>query len=252
MPPGLPDFIRKWAGVDAMPEVHATLEVVVDGTPVRVVFTRHPRAVRYRLTLCRDGSARCTIPRRGSMAEAHKFVGRSHAWLAERLRIEATRPKPQREWRIGTAVWFRGEPTCLELAPTGNRLRLGDAEFPPPRVPSEDLRPHVERRLRLLAAVELPVRVHELAAVHGLAFRSVSVRNQRSRWGSCSPRHGISLNWRLVQTPAFVRDYIVLHELAHTRHLNHSDRFWAEVARLCPAHAEAERWLKTRGEELIG
>jgi len=72
----------------------------------------------------------------------------------------------------------------------------------------------------------------------------VSVRNQRSRWGSCS-RHGtISLNWRLVQTPTFVRDYIILHELAHLKEMNHSKRFWREVARLCPDFGRAERWLK--------
>ena len=83
----------------------------------------------------------------------------------------------------------------------------------------------------------------------GIAFgqirvQRVTVRNQRSRWGSCSRRGTISLNWRLVQTPEFVRDYIVLHELAHLREMNHSPRFWREVARLCPNFAEAEKWLK--------
>jgi predicted metal-dependent hydrolase len=72
----------------------------------------------------------------------------------------------------------------------------------------------------------------------------VTVRNQRSRWGSCSRRGTISLNWRLVQAPGFVRDYLVLHELAHLKEMNHSRRFWSEVARLCPDFAEAERWLK--------
>ena len=70
------------------------------------------------------------------------------------------------------------------------------------------------------------------------------MRNQRSRWGSCSRRGTISLNWRLVQTPAYVRDYLVLHELAHLKEMNHSRRFWREVERLCPGFREAERWLK--------
>jgi len=74
--------------------------------------------------------------------------------------------------------------------------------------------------------------------------RRITVRNQRSRWGSCSRRGTISLNWRLVQTPVFVRDYLVLHELAHLKEMNHSRRFWDEVARLCPGFREAERWLK--------
>jgi hypothetical protein len=95
-----------------------------------------------------------------------------------------------------------------------------------------------------LAKRELPVRVFELAALHELPAKRVSVRNQRSRWGSCS-RHGTtSLNWRLVQAPVFVRDYIILHELAHLKQMNHSRRFWREVTRLCPEFTLAERWLK--------
>jgi predicted metal-dependent hydrolase len=106
----------------------------------------------------------------------------------------------------------------------------------------------VEKHLCKLAAQELPVRVAELAREHRFVVRRVSVRNQRSRWGSCS-RHGtISLNWRLVQTPIFVRDYIILHELAHLKEMNHSRRFWREVARLCPDFARAEHWLKEHSD----
>jgi predicted metal-dependent hydrolase len=70
------------------------------------------------------------------------------------------------------------------------------------------------------------------------------VRNQRTRWGSCSPRGVVSLNWRLVQVPEAVRDYVILHELAHRRHMNHSERFWDEVRRLCPDFEVSERWLR--------
>src|SRR5205085_6010511 len=107
-----------------------------------------------------------------------------------------------------------------------------------------DLRLLVERHLWRLAARELHVRVLELAALHQIPVQRVTVRNQRSRWGSCSRRGTISLNWRLVQTPEFVRDYIVLHELAHLSEMNHSSRFCSEVARLCPNFEEAEKCLR--------
>jgi hypothetical protein len=106
------------------------------------------------------------------------------------------------------------------------------------------LPPEAEAHIRIRAASELPARLFELAGIHGFAVTSVSVRNQRTRWGSCSPSGRISLNWRLVQVPTAVRDYVLLHELAHLRHLNHSARFWRELARLCPHHAEARRWLR--------
>ena len=104
--------------------------------------------------------------------------------------------------------------------------------------------------MRQLAAQELPARVRELAAAHGVEVARVSVRNQKSRWGSCSRRGTISLNWRLIQTPVAVRDYIILHELAHRRQMNHSEKFWQEVARLCPDYLPAERWLKQHAKLL--
>jgi len=110
------------------------------------------------------------------------------------------------------------------------------------RLPAE-----VEAHLRRAAARELPARLGELARAHGFAVAAVSVRNQRTRWGSCSRSGRISLNWRLVQMPPDVRDYVLLHELTHLRHPNHSPRFWRELARLCPHHAEARRFLRTAG-----
>jgi len=114
------------------------------------------------------------------------------------------------------------------------------------RVSSERLPPHAEAQLRRQADVELRPRLAELAAEHGLAVTRVSIRGQRSRWGSCSPSGTISLNWRLAQLPPAVRDYVLIHELAHLRHLNHSARFWKEVARMCPGYTEARAWLRAR------
>ncbi len=90
----------------------------------------------------------------------------------------------------------------------------------------------------------------ELAKLHAISAVRVLVRNQKSRWGSCSRRGTISLNWRLIQTPGDVRDYIILHELAHRRQMNHSDQFWQEVAHLCPDYLKAERWLKQNAKLL--
>jgi predicted metal-dependent hydrolase len=149
----------------------------------------------------------------------------------------------------GSEILFRGESARLEVDAEGQNVLFGGEAVQVSGV--ADFRPAIERHLRQLAARELPRRVFELAAQHQLAVRRVMVRNQRSRWGSCSRSGTISLNWRLVQTPVFVRDYIIWHELAHLKEMNHSDRFWKEVERLCPDYAEAERWLKAKGRGFL-
>jgi hypothetical protein len=113
------------------------------------------------------------------------------------------------------------------------------------------LRPVIEGDLRRVARTELIPRLHELAAQHGLRVRSVTIRNQRSRWGSCARNGTIALNFRLVQMPAAVRDYVLVHELMHLRQQNHSRRFWRLVEAACPDFRSAERWLKTAGRALF-
>ena len=111
-------------------------------------------------------------------------------------------------------------------------------------------RDSVEKILRRLAKVELPEDTFSLAKRHGFAPRRVSIRNQKTRWGSCSSTGAISLNWRLVQVPAFVRDYVILHELVHLDHLDHSTRFWERLAKGCPNLNAAEAWLKLHGNRI--
>jgi len=113
-----------------------------------------------------------------------------------------------------------------------------------------DVRAFVSAWLMARARRELPPRLQALAAEHGITVPRISIRDQRSRWGACSPTGTITLNWRLVQAPDHVRDYVLLHELMHRRELNHSRRFWRLVAAACPAHAEARRWLRKEGKLL--
>jgi predicted metal-dependent hydrolase len=108
-----------------------------------------------------------------------------------------------------------------------------------------------EPALRRRAAKELPVELLALAQVHGVTVTRVSIRNQRSRWGACSCRGSITLNWRLVLVPPHVREYVMIHELMHRREMNHSKRFWRHVAAACPRHQEAREWLLAEGQRLF-
>lgn len=109
----------------------------------------------------------------------------------------------------------------------------------------------VDRDLRARAMKELPPQLLALAAKHAIAVSRVSIRNQRSRWGSCSRSGHISLNFRLLLMPAEVREYILIHELMHVRQANHSIRFWRLVEAACPRFREAERWLRSHGASLF-
>ena len=234
------DFFRKLAGRGAPKE---SLEI--SGQKLPLVLVRHPRARRYILRLQPDGAARVTIPRGGSATEALRFAARNQAWLVQALQRQTTRPISPRRWTMGTTIFFRGEPVLIEPAAAAGsqQVRFG-SELLTVVNPHTDLRPAIEKHLRQLAAKELPPRVTALASLHQLTVQRITVRNQRSRWGSCSRRGTISLNWRLIQTPRHVQDYIILHELMHLRQMNHSARFWHEVKSVCTDYEIAEHWLK--------
>ena len=119
------------------------------------------------------------------------------------------------------------------------------AKVRPPALPRED-----RRAFRVQARRELPRRLLELAAAHGLSVARVSIRNQRTRWGSCGRDGHICLNWRLVLMPAWVRDYVLIHELMHLRRLDHSPAYWRLVAAACPQYKDARAWLRANGPAL--
>jgi predicted metal-dependent hydrolase len=108
-----------------------------------------------------------------------------------------------------------------------------------------------EPALRKRALTELPPQLLTLAAAHDISVSRVSIRNQRSRWGACSSTGAITLNWRLILVPDFVREYVMIHELMHRRELNHSKRFWRHVAAACPRYKDARTWLLTDGQALF-
>jgi predicted metal-dependent hydrolase len=155
-------------------------------------------------------------------------------------------------WAVGTRVLWRGELTEIRAAAVGEKPQvcLAADVFRVARLEG-DLRATLEAHFVRRAKIELPASTWELSAVTGVDVKQVTVRNQRARWGSCSANGTISLNWRLVQTPEFVRDYIIYHELMHLREMNHSARFWARVEEVCPGWREAEHWIKRNGS-LVG
>jgi len=228
----------------------APRDVPPDPGRERVEFVRVRRARRYILRVRPDGTLRVTVPRGGSRREAEAFVRRHAQWIArERRRVRADHAPV--EWHAGSQILYRGSPTTITVDADGGGFIIGYGDR---RVRVEaltDIRAVVECDLRDLARAELIPRLHALAGGLGLTVGRVSIRNQRSRWGSCAHNGNIALNLRLVQMPEIVRDYVLVHELMHIRQQNHGPRFWKLVAAAFPEYRECERWLRMVGRSLF-
>ncbi len=238
MQPGLP-FLR------AIPPSPA-----IEPTAGRVEFVRVRAARRYILRVRPDGTLRVTIPRGGSRAAAAEFMEQHVNWIArERARVRGLQAPLL--WTDGSAVLLDGEPAGIVIEESRGQLV---ARYGSRVVPVEDpgnVRPDVERDLQALARERLILRLQALSKELGLPFSRATIRNQSSRWGSCSRGGAIALNYRLVQMPPAVADYVLIHELMHLKQQNHGPRFWRLVERACPSFRDAERWLRRHGRSLF-
>ncbi|MGH8636940.1 MAG: M48 family metallopeptidase, partial [Burkholderiales bacterium] len=221
--------------------------VVPSGEGLVIQFVRERRARKYIIRVKPDGSLRVTIPRGGSKREAEAFVATHRSW-AEKERHRVAAQHAPAEWHAGTAILLHGEPTSLrvERDARGVVLIVGGERV---RVPhgATNLRPAAEHALRQIAQRDLVPRLQARAASQDLTVTRVTIRDQRTRWGSCSRRGVIALNFRLVQMPPAVCEYVLLHELIHLRQPNHSRRYWRLVEEVCPDFRAAERWLRVEG-----
>ncbi len=188
---------------------------------------RHRRARRYVVRVSEGGGLRLTLPRGASIAAGVAFAERQRDWIVHEMERQRQRRWP---WVTGTRVWFRGEHAPIDVSES---IAVVGSETIPLESSEANVRATVEGRLRALATTELPARCRELANDAGVDVSKVSVRKQRSRWGACSARRMITLNWRLIQMPSEVRDCVILPGLTHIQHPNHSRRVWREVERIC-------------------
>ncbi|MBO1075769.1 M48 family metallopeptidase [Roseomonas marmotae] len=149
----------------------------------------------------------------------------------------------------GAVVRLGDVPHAIRHEPgAGNHLEDGEIVV---GGPTPQLRRRVLALLRGEAARRIPPRAARHAQVLGVSPRIVRLKDTRSRWGSCAPDGTLAFSWRLVMAPEWVMDYVVAHEVAHLREMNHSPRFWAQVKRLSPHRQQAHDWLRRHGSGLL-
>ncbi len=217
-----------------------------------VRLRRHRRARRYTLRIYpSDREAILTMPPRGTIIEAKDFAQRHGGWIAARLgRLPKAAP-----FLPGTIVPLRGSAHRIvhraamrgtawtEIRDSGERILCvaGASE-------------HIERRvldyLKREARKDLQKASVYYAQDLGVRVRRLSIRDQSSRWGSCTSAGSLSFSWRLILAPPYVLDYLAAHEVAHLVEMNHSARFWRVVAKVCDHVERAKTWLDTHGNDL--
>jgi predicted metal-dependent hydrolase len=213
---------------------------------IEYTVRRSSRARRVRVSVDPHEGVRVTLPARAPAREAARAVAELRPWIERRL----AEHRAARE-RVAAAdghVPYLG--TSLRLVAETGRTRVhrrGDDLL----VPSSDAREAIERWYRRAARTEIEPRVAEATRAIGRRAARVTIREQRTRWGSCSTTGALSFNWRLLLGPDEVLDYVVWHEACHLVVMDHSRRFWALLERHRPDYHAPRRWLRANGSALV-
>ena len=212
-----------------------------------VVVKVVPRSHSVSARVLPNGSIVVTAPRFTPRFVINQFISKHEDWIREKREMvmeKLTALVAKRE-----KLFFRGQEYDFRLN-VSNTVKSG-VKFSgqamivtSPTETHEKVRKVLESFYLIYAIKYFKTRVPLLADLVNSDVKTVSIRSQRTRWGSCSSRNTISLNWRLIMAPDWVSDYVVYHELAHLTHMNHSKEFWNLVALYHKRHKDAQNWLK--------
>lgn len=217
-------------------------QIQIDNIPVTV--RRNARARRMTLRVPRaGGEVVLTLPPRASLQAGREFAASKAEWL-RRTVMAMPGPKLVAE---GALLPVAGQQVLLRAMPLRSVRLEGDTLYIPAR---GAMGATVQAWLKTRAHVALREAVDRFAARLGRQPRALTLRDTKSRWGSCTQDGRLMFSWRLAMAPPLVLDYVAAHEVAHLAHMDHSDRFWAQVEALMPGHAPHRAWLRQHGSDL--
>jgi hypothetical protein len=230
------------------------------GTARRVVLpggVLHYRFIRARRRsigiVVHRGEVEARVPQHIALAEVEAFIREKERWIAKRL--AESRPEPSRfRWAEGEALPVLGRPVRLSASPDADTVCLAQDDLVLPLGAFARWRELTIDWLRAAALGLFQERVGHYAASLGVCEPSLGLSDAQTRWGSCCRARGeagrVLLSWRLIHLPPHLTDYVVAHELAHLREINHSPRFWTIVAHLFPEYLSARPELNRLGRTL--
>jgi predicted metal-dependent hydrolase len=227
------------------------LDILHEGESLRILLRRRPTARRLTLRVSSaTGEVVMTLPTRTSVGVARTFAVSHGGWIAARL----ARMPERVLFTAGAVLPIRGVPHRVLHRDRRSGLTRLETLVEEPVLSVACDAPHIARRitdfLQREARRDLTEAVGRYTGKLGQGPTRITLRDTRSRWGSCTVRGELNFSWRLILAPPMVLDYLVAHEMGHLREMNHSARFWTLVRSLCPHVDEAERWLKRNGASL--
>ena len=212
--------------------------------PIDVTLRQSARARRLSLRVSRlDGRVTLTLPQYTALREGISFLESKEDWLRGHL----ADLRPAAQVRPGGVVPVRGRDLPVTVAAEGRAALRADAIVVSEKSPAGL---QVRALLRHHARDALAAASDRYAAALGRSYSRLTIRDTRSRWGSCSANGALSYSWRLIMAPPAVLDYVAAHEVAHLAEMNHGPDFWATVARLYPGYEAQRQWLRREGDRL--
>ena len=213
--------------------------------PVELTLRRSPRARRISLRVSGlDGLVTLTMPHGVSERDALAFAQTKGDWL----RAQLGRQPEQEIVGLGSLVPVEGQMLQINPGPGRRVMAEGDSLLVPGA--AETVGTRLEAFLKTLARDRLAVASDRYAEMIGRSYSRITIRDTRSRWGSCTSQGGLMYSWRLIMAPVEVLDYVAAHEVAHLQEMNHSAAFWAVVQGLMPDYQTPRHWLRENGSEL--
>jgi len=199
------NFFKLKSANNISKNTNVTKNIILKGEKIEYTVRKHKKAKRLRIAISCDGNCRVTIPWRMSMRDAEKFVQQNSEWVLDKMK----------------AMKKIGRNNLL--------LRQDKKEY---------------QKVKEYARDFVTKRLEKYSEFYGFEYRKIAIRNQKTRWGSCSRKGNLNFNYKIILLPERHADYIVVHELCHLKEFNHSKRFWSLVSQTIPEYKEIKKRLK--------
>jgi predicted metal-dependent hydrolase len=237
-------------------------QIIINSQKIDYVLRKNKLSKYIRLTVSANKGLVVTIPQGTSIKSVEKTLIEKQAWILRNLaKANNSHKNLVKVFNVGDKLLFLGKEFPLNIA--RENVRSFSVEFNqqalkvkiPVEVSQEEQQEGIARVLlgwyTQQAKIFIPQRTEQLAKLLQTNYNRITIKDLKSRWGSCSQLRNLNFNFRLVLAPPAIVDYVIVHELCHLKELNHSKLFWLEVERFCPEYKQHRQWLKTNGQSLF-